>query len=38
MRILLDTHAFLYFILGSSELSTVARGAIEDPGQQSWVW
>jgi PIN domain nuclease of toxin-antitoxin system len=31
MRLLLDTHAFLQFIVGSPDLSTVARGLIEDP-------
>jgi PIN domain nuclease of toxin-antitoxin system len=37
MKILLDTDAFLYFILGSSELSAVARGAIEDPDHQKFL-
>lgn len=32
MRLLLDTHAFLWFIAGSSELSDTARPLIEDPG------
>ncbi|MGD9893920.1 MAG: type II toxin-antitoxin system VapC family toxin [Dehalococcoidia bacterium] len=31
MRLLLDTHAFLQFIIGSPNLSTVARRLIEDP-------
>lgn len=31
MRLLLDTHAFLWFILADSQLSSVARSAIEDP-------
>jgi len=30
MRVLLDTHAFLWFIIGSSELSIRAREVIED--------
>jgi PIN domain nuclease of toxin-antitoxin system len=31
MRALLDTHAFLWFILDDSQLSTPARSLIEDP-------
>lgn len=31
MRILLDTHAFLWFIAGDPQLSTPARTAIADP-------
>jgi PIN domain nuclease of toxin-antitoxin system len=31
MRILLDTHAFLWFILDDPQLSTTARAIIEDP-------
>lgn len=31
MRLLLDTHAFLWFILDDSRLSTAARNLIEDP-------
>jgi PIN domain nuclease of toxin-antitoxin system len=34
MRLLLDTHAFLWFIMGDSKLSTTARAAIEDPGNE----
>lgn len=37
MRLLLDTHSFLWFCEGSSALSNVARSAIEDPGNQKWV-
>ena len=37
MRILLDTHAFLYFIVGGAELSPVARGAIENPSHQRFL-
>ncbi len=37
MRILLDTHAFLYFISGGSELSPVARAAIENPSHQRFL-
>lgn len=35
MKLLLDTHAFLWFILGDAKLSTVARTAIEDPANES---
>ena len=31
MRILLDTHAFLWFILDDPQLSATARAMIEDP-------
>ena len=31
MRILLDTHAFLWFVMNSPELSPRARALIEDP-------
>ena len=31
MRLLLDTHAFLWFIIGSANLSANARARIEDP-------
>ena len=31
MRILLDTHAFLWFVMSSPELSPRARALIEDP-------
>ncbi|CAA9392984.1 MAG: hypothetical protein AVDCRST_MAG22-729 [uncultured Rubrobacteraceae bacterium] len=34
MRLLLDTHAFLWFVDGSDELSHAARNLIEDPGNQ----
>jgi PIN domain nuclease of toxin-antitoxin system len=37
MRILLDTHAFLYFISGSAELSPVARASIENPSHQRFL-
>ena len=30
MRLLLDTHAFLWFFIGNSALSTTARALIED--------
>src|SRR5207244_12653755 len=31
MRLLLDTHSFLWFISGDSKLSPSARAAIEEP-------
>jgi PIN domain nuclease of toxin-antitoxin system len=31
MRLLLDTHALVWFLMGSSRLSGAARAAIEDP-------
>ena len=37
MRILLDTHAFLYFTSGSGELSPVARATIENPTHQRFL-
>lgn len=35
MRVLLDTHAFLWFIAGDTSLSTKARQLIEDPTVES---
>lgn len=32
MKLLLDTHAFLWFVFGDAKLSASARLAIEDPG------
>lgn len=32
MRLLLDTHIFLWFVTGDTQLSSVHRAAIEDPG------
>ena len=37
MRLLLDTHAFLWWIEGSSRLSARARRAIEDGGNSKFV-
>jgi PIN domain nuclease of toxin-antitoxin system len=37
MRVLLDTHAFLYFISGGAELSPAARAAIENPSHQRFL-
>ncbi|HEY2412627.1 MAG TPA: type II toxin-antitoxin system VapC family toxin [Pirellulaceae bacterium] len=37
MRLLLDSHAFLWFCEGNSRLSAVARAAIEDPNNEKSV-
>jgi PIN domain nuclease of toxin-antitoxin system len=37
MRLLLDTHSFLWFIMGDSKLSAIARAAIEDPANEKLV-
>ncbi len=37
MKLLLDTHAFLWFVAGSEQLSETARKAIEDPQNESFV-
>ena len=37
MRLLLDTHALLWFCEGSSQLSSNAKSAIEDPSNQCFV-
>src|ERR1700704_3050184 len=34
MRLLLDTHAFLWFIMGSANLSANARSLIENPANE----
>ena len=34
MRLLLDTHAFLWFILDEPQLSSTARALIADPDNQ----
>jgi PIN domain nuclease of toxin-antitoxin system len=34
VRLLLDTHAFLWFIAGSTQLGSGARAAIEDPSSE----
>jgi PIN domain nuclease of toxin-antitoxin system len=34
MKVLLDTHAFLWFIMGSASLSVNARALIEDAGNE----
>ena len=35
MRLLLDTHTFLWFIMGSSNLSANARAPVEDAANES---
>jgi PIN domain nuclease of toxin-antitoxin system len=37
MRILLDTHAWLWFVLGDAALSPAARSLIEDPNNEKLV-
>ena len=37
MRVLLDTHAFLWFVLGDPQLSSNARHHIEDPDNEKLV-
>jgi PIN domain nuclease of toxin-antitoxin system len=37
MRLLLDTHAFLWFVLGDARLSNVAKSAILDPANAKLV-
>jgi PIN domain nuclease of toxin-antitoxin system len=37
MRLLLDTHAFLWFIMGSSNLSVPARALVEDEANESFL-
>jgi PIN domain nuclease of toxin-antitoxin system len=35
MKLLLDTHAFLWFVMGSANLSSKARTFIEDPANEN---
>lgn len=37
MKLLLDTHTFLWFIMGSPNLSAVARALIEDAANEKFV-
>ena len=37
MRLLLDTHALLWWLLGDPELSLVARNAIAEPGNEAFA-
>ena len=37
MRLLLDTHALIWWFAGSGQLSPAVRRAIEDEGNEVWV-
>ena len=37
MRLLLDTHALLWFLENDPQLSTSAKAAVEDAGNERWV-
>jgi PIN domain nuclease of toxin-antitoxin system len=37
MKVLLDTHAFLWFLGGNSELSNQARNVIENPEYEKYI-
>ncbi|MCL2312150.1 MAG: type II toxin-antitoxin system VapC family toxin [Firmicutes bacterium] len=37
MKILLDTHTFLWFLAGASELSKPARAHIENPETEKYI-
>lgn len=37
MKLLLDTHTFLWFIGGDPKLSLAAQAAINDPGNESYI-
>jgi len=37
MRLLLDTHIFLWFLLGDKKLETSLRNAIRDPGNEVFL-
>lgn len=37
MKLLLDTHTFLWFIGGDGKLSSMARSLIEDPGNERFL-
>lgn len=37
MKLLLDTHAFLWFIMGSASLSVNGRALIEDPANERFL-
>lgn len=37
MKILLDTHALLWYLAGSRRLSAAARTAIQDPANELWL-
>jgi PIN domain nuclease of toxin-antitoxin system len=37
MKVLLDTHTFLWFVLGDTRLIPSARGVIEEPKNEKWI-
>jgi PIN domain nuclease of toxin-antitoxin system len=37
MKLLLDTHAFLWFVLGDSQLSSAAKAWIQDPANEKYL-
>jgi PIN domain nuclease of toxin-antitoxin system len=37
MKLLLDTHTFLWFVAGNADLSKTAIAAIENPHYKKWV-
>lgn len=37
MKLLLDTHALLWFLADSKKLSATAKAAIEDPANERWL-
>lgn len=37
MKLLLDTHTFLWFVLGDAQLSNTARELIVDPAHDKWI-
>jgi PIN domain nuclease of toxin-antitoxin system len=37
MKLLVDTHAFLWFLAGDEQLSGPARGAMEDADHEWWL-
>lgn len=37
MKLLLDTHAFLWFVLGDDRCSVPARNLIEDESNEKWL-
>jgi PIN domain nuclease of toxin-antitoxin system len=36
MRLLLDTHTFIWFVTDDSKLSAIAKAAIEDESNEKW--
>jgi PIN domain nuclease of toxin-antitoxin system len=37
LKLLLDTHTFLWFVLGDSQLSSTAKTLILDPANEKWI-